>query len=252
MTPYWQDETCALYLGDCRTVLPALGVRADLVLADPPYGVTSLPWDRWPAGWLEAVAGVTSSLWCFGTLRMYLRRASEFAGAGWKLSQDVIWEKPEGGFSPRDRFRCNHEQVTHWYRGLWRDIHHDPPGTVYGGPGKGIVHRGAAGAAWNGSRRAHTWTDDGTRISQTVMRVSHMRLRGIHPTEKPTGLLDPLITYACPPGGLVVDPFAGSGSALDAARCSGRRSIGIEADERCCELAARRLAQGTLEAAMGP
>ena len=52
--PYWQDERCSLYVGDCREVLPALGVTADLVLADPPYGETSLPWDRWPDGWLEA------------------------------------------------------------------------------------------------------------------------------------------------------------------------------------------------------
>ena len=72
------------------------------------------------------------------------------------------------------------------------------------------------------------------------------QLGTIHPTEKPVGILDPLITYACPLGGLVVDPFAGSGSTLDAARCSGRRAVGIEADERYIELAARRLSQATL------
>ena len=71
-----------------------------------------------------------------------------------------------------------------------------------------------------------------------------MHFRAIHPTEKPAGLLDPLIRYACPPGGLVIDPFAGSGSTLDTARCTGRRAIGIEADERYAELAARRLSQG--------
>ncbi len=70
--PYWTDGQVSLYLGDCREVLPAFGVTADCVVADPPYGETSLAWDRWPDGWLDAAAGVTSSLWCFGSLRMFL------------------------------------------------------------------------------------------------------------------------------------------------------------------------------------
>jgi site-specific DNA-methyltransferase (adenine-specific) len=71
---------------------------------------------------------------------------------------------------------------------------------------------------------------------------------GLHPTEKPLGIVTPLLTYACPEGGLVVDPFAGSGSTLDAARQSGRRAIGIEAHEPYAEAAARRLSHLTLEA----
>ena len=110
--PYWSDETCALYLGDCREILPALGVTADCIVADPPYGETSLAWDRWPDGWLDAAAGVTSSLWCFGSLRMFLERVGEFTG--WRLSQDVIWEKHNGsGPTMPDRFQRVHEQVQH-------------------------------------------------------------------------------------------------------------------------------------------
>jgi site-specific DNA-methyltransferase (adenine-specific) len=77
------------------------------------------------------------------------------------------------------------------------------------------------------------------------------RWHGDHSTrarEKPLGILDPLIRYACPPGGLVLDPFAGSGSTLDAARQCGRRAIGVEANERYAEAAARRLSNLTLEA----
>src|ERR1700689_4440227 len=96
LKPYYDDGQVQLFLGDCREVLPALGLEADLVLADPPYVSTSLGWDRWPDGWLEVAAGVSRSMWCFGTLRLFMDRAGEFAGAGWKLSHDVIWEKHNG------------------------------------------------------------------------------------------------------------------------------------------------------------
>ena len=73
-----------------------------------------------------------------------------------------------------------------------------------------------------------------------------MRMRGVHPTEKPSGVLEPLIEYGCPPGGLLLDPTCGSASALASARALGHRSVGIEADEAMCEIAAKRLAQDTL------
>jgi hypothetical protein len=57
---------------------------------------------------------------------------------------------------------------------------------------------------------------------------------------------EPLIEYACPPGGMIIDPTAGSGSALAVAKVTGRYSVGIEADGAMCEIAARRLAQDTL------
>lgn len=103
--PYFDDGQVQLFLGDCREILPALGVTADLVLADPPYGETSLAWDRWPEGWLQVAATVSRSLWCFGSLRMFLTHAGEFADAGWKLSQDIIWEKNNGTGMATDRFR---------------------------------------------------------------------------------------------------------------------------------------------------
>ena len=244
--PYYTDDTVTLYLGDCREVLPVLGVDADLVLADPPYGETSLAWDRWPDGWLTSAAEIASSLWCFGSMRMFLLHGMEFAAAGWKLSQDIVWEKHNGSGFAADRFKRVHESIVHWYRGEWselfREVQTTPDAT------KRTVRRRTrpahTGVIGNGE---YSTQGGGPRLMRPVLQVRSMHGRALHPTEKPLGILEPLIRYACPPGGLVVDPFAGSGSTLDAARQAGRRAVGIEANERYAELAKRRLEQLTLE-----
>lgn len=245
--PYWHDPDTGLqlFLGDMREILPSLGVQADLILADPPYAETSLEWDRWPDGWPTLAAKTSNSMWCFGSLRMFLDRAPEFAD--WKLSQDVVWEKHNGTGFAADRFKRVHEVITHWYRGDWGTVHHDTPRTAYTGPDKHARARYDNRAAHTGAVKAVTYEDDGTRLMRSVVKVKSVR-GGLHPTEKPLSLLQHLIAYACPPGGLVVDPFAGSGSTLDAARLSGRRAIGIEARADYCEAAKRRLSALTLPA----
>jgi site-specific DNA-methyltransferase (adenine-specific) len=247
--PYWEsaDGQIRLYHGDMRDVLPALNLTADLILADPPYQSTSLPWDRWPDGWPTIVATTTRSMWCFGSMRMFLDRRDEFAD--WKLSQDVVWEKHNGAGFAADRFKGVHETATHWYRGNWARVHHNVPTEKSGrrGGGEGGLRATATAREHTGRITATTWDgSNGVRLLRSVLKVRSMHGRALHPTEKPLGILDPLIRYACPEGGLVVDPFAGSGSTLDAARQSGRRATGIEADERYCEAAARRLAADVL------
>lgn len=250
-TPYWSDGHVQLFLGDMREVLPALGVTADLVLADPPYAETSLAWDRWPDGWPALAATVTSSMWCFGSMRMFLDRREDFTA--WKLSQDVVWEKQNGTGFAADRFKRVHEHVTHWYRGDWRDLHRKVPRVPGEYDAKGRTRSvKAAGrrAAHAGDIGGHLYVDDGLRLARSVLYARSMHgLKPIHPTEKPIGILTPLIEYACPPGGLVIDPFAGSGSTLEAARLTGRKAIGIEAYEPYAEAAAKRLAQAPLEIA---
>ena len=71
--------------------------------------------------------------------------------------------------------------------------------------------------------------------------------KGTHPTEKPEPLLRTLLSVVAERGQLVLDPFAGSGSTLSAARSLGIRSIGVEADERYCEVIANRFDQTSLD-----
>jgi site-specific DNA-methyltransferase (adenine-specific) len=261
MKPYFADDTVRLYVGDCREILPALGERFDCAVADPSYEETSLRWDRWADGWPAAVASHTNSLWCFGSMRMFLRHHAEIEESGWKLSQDVIgvdvdgepvygdvtvvWEKHNGSGFAKDRFRRVHENILHWYRGEWRGVHHDVPrvpavhkcgGPIYGSPQS--QHTGAI--------KSMGYVNDGYRLLRSVVKTPSVHGKAIHPTEKPVDLLDPLIRYACPPGGVVLDPFAGSASTAVAARLSGRRAVLIEADERYAEKAAQRLQQTVL------
>lgn len=243
--PYYQDETTTLWLGDMREVVPTLDIHPDLVLTDPPYGETSLAWDRWPAGWPGVVAEVASSLWCFGSMRMFLDRNDEFAN--WRLSQDVVWEKHNGSGFANDRFKRVHEHATHWYRGNWRHSYHVVPRVAVpaGTPKVNGVPASHNRAAQLGAIRPRPYDDDGTRLVRSVIRAAPPRNR-THPTEKPVELLRPLIEYGCPSGGLVLDPFAGSGSTAEAARQLGRRAVLVEGDERYCEAIAHRMSQTPL------
>lgn len=243
--PYYQDDTVTLWLGDVREVLPALDIQPDLVVADPPYGETSLAWDRWPDGWVAVAADAASSMWCFGSMRMLLRRGAEL-GRYWHLSQDVVWHKPYGSGIAADRFRRVHEHVTHWYRGGWNLVYHQTPRVPYYGPDSRHGYSRSGSDGHTGALKAgYEWIDDGTRLMRSIIEAPTMWRRGaIHKTEKSVELLRPLIEYGCPPGGLVLDPFAGSCSTALAARLTGRRAVLIEADEAMCERAVRlRLAQ---------
>lgn len=242
MARYYCDESVTLYLGDCRTIVPEFNLTADCIVADPPYGETSLPWDRWPDDWPVAVSGAAKSMWCFGSMRMFLQQRDQFVF--WHLSQDVVWEKNVGSGLLDDRFRRVHEQATHWYRGPWVEIHHEAIRNQYAGPRQADTEQTTP--TQHSGRRLKTWTDDGTRLAGSVIKCRSMNGIARHPTEKPVGILDPLIRYACPPGGTVLDPFAGSGSTAEAARLTGRKAILVEADERYCELIAKRMSQGVL------
>lgn len=245
-TPYFDDGQVSLYLGDCREIAPTLGVTADLVLTDPPYGETSLPWDRWQDGWPQLAATLAAAMWSFGSMRMFMAHSAEFADAGWTYSQDVVWEKHNGSGFHADRFKRVHEVALHWYRGPWSAQYKNVP-TTADATARTVRHKGGPTHMGGIGRGSYTSVDGGPRLMRSVIPVRSMHGRAIAPTEKPVGILDPLIRYACPPRGLVLDLFAGSGSTLEAARQLGRRAIGIEGDEAQIEKAAKRLSQAVID-----
>lgn len=244
--PFFRADGVEFYLGDCREVLPALGISEPAVMVtDPPYEQTSLSWDSWPAGWLSVVPESVRSAWTFGSLRMFVNFGHEFADAGWSMSQDVVWEKHNGSSFHADRFRRVHELAVHWYRGRWSSIEVFPQ--YVGGATARTVHRkqrpqhmGAVGAS------SYSSVEGGPKLQRSVIPVRSMHGRAIHPTEKPAGILEPLIRYTTRPGDLVIDPFGGSCSTARAALALGRRAICIEADEAHLVAAVGAMAQGVL------
>jgi site-specific DNA-methyltransferase (adenine-specific) len=243
--PYFTDGTVTLYLGDMREILPALDLRPACIVTDPPYAETSLAWDRWPDGWTTLAAVVANSMWCFGSMRMFLDRRDDFTD--WRMSQDIVWEKHNGSGFAADRFKRVHEFAVHWYRGAWGTVYKQPQHTM-DATARQVRRKQRPTHTGQIDASSYVSADGGPRLTRSVLQVRSMHGRAIHPTEKPMGILDPLIRYACAPGGLVLDPFAGSGSNLDAARSAGRRAIGIEANEAYIEAAARRLSQPLLVA----
>jgi site-specific DNA-methyltransferase (adenine-specific) len=231
--PYYEDDLVTLYHGDYAEIVDGLG--ADLVVADPPYGQTSLVWDRWQQDWPVLVPG--SSMWVFGTLRMFMDHAREFGT--WRMSQDVVWAKHNGSNFHADRFRRVHESVVHFYRGDWADVYRAPQYTM-DATARTVRRKGRPPHTGHMDASAYESFDGGPRLQRSVLEVRSAHGYAENETQKPVGILTPLIEYGCPPGGVVLDPFMGSGSTLIAARDSGRRAIGIDIREDQCEIAARR------------
>lgn len=221
MSVYYSDESVTLYHGDCRELTAWL--EADVLVTDPPYGM--------------AYSG-------FGGRKGEPRRGEArlpIAGdADVILRNEVLslWRQ-SGGNRPALVF------------GTWRAPR--PLGTRQlivwdksaNGPGMGALdvpwgpsHEEVyvLGSGWIGKR--------GGSVYQDKPFTSGDSDRPDHPTPKPTSLMERLLSHT---QGAIADPFAGSGSTLVAAKQLGRKAIGVELEERYCEVIAKRLAQGVLD-----
>lgn len=246
--PYYTDGQITLYNADCLTLIDSIECTlieangtVDAIVTDPPYGDTALSWDRTPdPGWINAARCITSQVWCFGSMRFFLSQSRHF-NDWFTYGQDVVWEKHNGSGFSTDRFKRVHEHAIHWYRGPWGDLQHDVP--KFAGERKSGFRRRQPTHTGQINDAAY---DSIERLERSVIYVRSEHGRAGHPTQKPLGILRPLIQYSVPVGGIVLDPFSGSGSTLVAARDMGRRAIGIEAREEYCAATVARLNQSTL------
>lgn len=203
----------------------------DCIVTDPPYGETSLRWDKRVPGWPSFVRRVlkpTGSMWVFGSLRMFMETASDFEG--WRQSHDVVWEKHNGTGLFNDRFRRVHEIAVHFYRddAPWASVYKNPQFT--NDARARTVRKKGRPAQWIGAtgETIYRSEDGGPRLMRSVQFVRSEHGVAEHPTQKPVGIIEPLLLYACPPGGTVLDPFAGSGTTGLVALRHGMNAILIE------------------------
>ena len=212
---YYRDGRVTLYLGDCREVVEWLA--ADVLVTDPPYG------RGWKQGGLRrsdahgGIAGDESTEVRDAALRLWGARPGVVFG-------DLMLAPPPGTVLPL--------------------IYRKPPNAG---------HRGSIGG-WRrdveGIYLVGRWPS-GLGGRSSVVSTLTAAQGGLgpqgrygHPHAKPLDVMEVLISTC--PAGVIADPFAGSGSTLVAARNLGREAIGVEVDERYCEMVARRLAQDCL------
>ena len=214
--PYYQDSAVTLYHGDCRQIVPLLG-RFDLLLTDPPYGVSlgkrannNRERDCYAGssdGAVETWAMIREAWVCF-------RNASErlVFTPGVRLMYE--YERPDhtGAFFYPAGTGCNK-----WGFSCWQPI----------------FYYGRDPYAGKGSR------PDSFISTEAAEETGH-------PCAKPIGQWTRLLDRCSLPGETVLDPFAGSGTTGRACKDLGRKCVMIECEEKYCEIAARRMGQEVL------
>jgi DNA modification methylase len=220
MTPYYERDGITLYHGDCREILPTLP-KVDLVLTDPPYGIDYV--SRWGSTSFAKVRGdrevctdwipslpPCSVVFLFTRWDVLQPWREGLESIGLKVRDALVWDKrAHGAGDPTTSWAPTYELIL---------FASQRPVKFVGGRPQNILRH---------------W-----RVDAGATGASSGRML-CHPNEKPIPLVVDLISkYDAP---VILDPFAGSGTTLVAAKRLGRRAIGIEIEERYCEIAAARL-----------
>jgi DNA modification methylase len=207
--PYYSDDLVTIYHGDCREVIPKLGLeeRLDCVVADPPYN-----YGKDYGSHNDSMTPQEYQAWClswFGMSRSIAKRMVIFPGTG-NLGVWFALAKPSG--------------VGAWYK----------PGS-----------QASSVLGWNQWEPWLYWSGDKGLLGGSDVIVAPTEQTNLeHPHPKPIGLMRKLLSKLH--AETVLDPFMGSGTTLVAAKDLGIRAIGIELEERWCEEAANRCRQEVL------
>jgi site-specific DNA-methyltransferase (adenine-specific) len=255
MTPYYDDGTCVIYHGDACSVLPQLPeASCDVLMTDPPYSSgglfrsdRALPPENKYRGWSQSADGASRpptaeygsfggdsrdqrsfllwvSAWSYAALRACRVGSSSFVFTDWRQLPTATDAAQLGGWTWRG--------LVVWDKGVGR-------------PMRGRFRNHLEYVVWS-THGPHTFKGDeypSTLISAPTVS-SHQRE---HVTQKPVALLEELMRVVPDSANAtILDPFMGAGSTLVAAKYSGRKAIGIEIEERYCEIAAKRLGQEVL------
>ena len=213
MTPYYEQDGITIYHADCRDVLPTLEAGSiDLVLTDPPYGIGLEEHGRNGYDWSitgddDQEVGQSVIDWCRKWPVIAFASPKKPWSGEWR--QHLVWDKGPAVGGGGDPATC--------WKSTWELI--QVSGT----------------SPLNGPR-------DSAVLRYWIGQTNYQD----HPCQKPVSLLRYLILKTTVDSALVLDPFMGVGSSLRAAKDLGRRAIGIEIEERYCEIAAKRLQQAVL------
>ena len=238
--PYYADAAVTLYHGDCREIMPALPV-ADLIVTDPPYGL-SLIGERHVG---QAGCGVrTLDFFPNDTLADGFAHVDTILSAADTLPQHGAVYAWLGHHQFAKATLAFHERGWQSRFLVWNRTAPVPPPPWSGWPSGASLCLFAyhAGKKWDvppaQMPRSNVITCDNYRAGN--------RAKNSHPTQMNPLLVSEPMRCSSAAGDTILDPFAGSGTTLVVAKQNGRRAIGIEIEERYCEIAAKRLQQGVL------
>ncbi|UTN91828.1 methyltransferase [Gordonia Phage Sampson] len=226
MIPYYSDDLVTLYHGDCLDVDEWLA--ADVLVTDPPYGRSWQQGDRL----LDGNGGRARSK----------NKHDGIRGDADTVARDAALTK--WGADKRPAIVFGDPLITQPAHAVQALAYIKPHDSGIRGARAGYrrdVEMIYLVGSWPSGVGGRT---SALRTGGVVAGPRGIATRAGHPHAKPVDVLESLIMH-CPPGS-IVDPFAGSGTTLVAAANQGRRAIGVEVEERYCEIIANRLSQQTL------